>query len=510
MTLATLAASAVLGQSAPVLTKTKIVDAAIFMNGSTLTVREVTVPASGEVLVEDPPKAASGTLWIFGDGKSRIESVVMTTVVDNSETRVSVSTVAQALEANIGKTMDIRWVDHSERRTINGVVKSIANGLVVIEETGSLERNFINLTAITSFKGGSDLVYERVQKLEKSTAALRIRATAGSVVRLMGLQKGAVWTPAYYFDISDPKKMQIVAKATVVNELADLNGINVRLVTGFPNVISLGQLDALTDYEVFGYPDGFYRGAGRSSSGLLPEGTQGLTYKPAMNELIFRDESGRVSGVGDGFRGEDLFFTPLNNVTLKMGERGYYVLFQAESEYEHVYTLNLPVSTEEDSPEVWHEIELKNNEERPWTPGSAFVVKDGQMMGQDSLSYTAPGMKTAVKISKALDIATDASEEEISRERGALKDREGEPTHDLVTVRGRVELQNFKDSDVQMRITKEVLGEVDSAIGSERVLKTAKRLNQVNANSMIEWRPLLKKGEKRTFEYTYKVYIASN
>jgi hypothetical protein len=146
---------------------------------------------------------------------------------------------------------------------------------------------------------------------------------------------------------------------------------------------------------------------------------------------------------------------------------------------------------------------------QPWTTGSALVMQNGEMLGTDELKYTTPGTKDYLKISKALDVAADVREEEISRERGAIKDRFNNATHDLVTVKGTMELINYKGLEIQMKISKQVEGEIVKADGSERTFKSAKRLNQVNPTSVIEWRPKLAKGAKRTFEYTYSVYVSA-
>ena len=37
-------------------------------------------------------------------------------------------------------------------------------------------------------------------------------------------------------DISEPNKARLAAKAEVMDEVCDLNGVDVKLVTGFPNL----------------------------------------------------------------------------------------------------------------------------------------------------------------------------------------------------------------------------------------------------------------------------------
>lgn len=516
MTLATFAASAVLGYSAaPELTKTKIVDATIFKNGTAVAIHQVTVPDSGEVLIEEPPIAALGTLWIYAEGKGSISSVVMTKWKNETEATVPVGSVAEALALNIGKAMVLRWYDNKEWQDLKGKVVSVSNQLVVIEESTTKANMFVTIGSIGSFKGGDDLKWTRVVKNMEEKPVLRVTAKAGTKVNIMGLQSGLNWVPAYQIDITDPKKLKMTAKATVVNDLGDLDGIQARLVTGFPNFTTLGQWDPLTFVAAM-------MGRGNPGAG---GGFGGGAAAPAMqNSAAFRRESTSMDGfesftpqVGEGFSGEDLFFSPLNNVKLKEGERGYYVLFQTESDYQHLYTLDLPVSTASTGSRdylrneltVWHEIEFKNDMKQPWTTGTGLIMQNGQMLGMDELKYTTPGTKAYLKVAKALDVAAELREEEVARERGALKNQYNTVTHDLVTVKGTLELTNYKGVDVEVKTSKQLEGEVIKAEGSAKTFKSALRLNQVNPTSVIEWRPTLKKGETKKFDYTYKVYVAA-
>lgn len=510
MTLATLAASAVLGWTAePELTKTKIVDATIFKNGSAVTIHQVTVPSSGEVLIEEPPIAALGTLWIYAGGNAKISSVVMTQVKGESERTIRPDSIGGALALNSGKAMEIVYSEGGVVKTIAGTLLEVSGSLAIFTDAQE-KRVFLALGSILSFRGDGDLTYTRVVKDTTMVPALRVKATPGAKVNLMGLQAGMTWVPAYQVDISDKTKLKMVSKATVVNDLGDLDGVTARLVTGFPNLTTMGQWDPLT------YVGSIMRGGG--NGGMAPGAAMTQNAAPMRRESASDSSFGSFEpNVGEGFSGEDLFFTPLKDLLLKQGERGYYVLFQTESPYSHLYTLGLPPSmaeggdrdySSEELP-VWHEIEFDNTMKQPWTTGTALVMQNGEMLGTDELKYTTPGTKAYLKISKALDVAADVREEEVSRERGAIKDRFNNATHDLVTVKGTMELINYKGLEIQMKISKQIEGEVVSAEGSERTFKTAKRLNQVNPTSVIEWRPKLAKGAKRTFEYTYSVYVSA-
>lgn len=480
----------------------KIVDATIFKNGYAVTIRQVSVPASGELLVKSPPLAVTGTLWVYAQGPGQVTSVVATTTEEEVSKTIPAGSVGEALALNKGKTMTINWFNQTAWEQVTGKVVEVNNQLAVIELTSG-ERMFVQLSTIGSFKGTSDLVWTRVEKSKVETSVLRIRATPNSRVNLMALQPGMTWHPAYLLDLSNPTNLKLTAKATIVNDLDDLAGIEVRLVTGFPNIDYLGQWDPLTYLQV----------ARASAAPSAPAANQSVYGRRESAEGAMFDSF--VPIASEGFSGEDLFFLPLKAVELKKSERGAFILFQAESAYRHVYTLDLPSTTvssgtqdyDRNQLDIWHSIEFDNNTKMPWTTGTALIVQNGQMLGEDELKYTTPGTKASVELAKALDIAAEAREEEVARERGVLKDQYGNPRWDLVTVKGTVEITNLKGVDVDLRIRKLVEGEVVESGGAAKVTKSAKRLNQVNITSVLEWRPKLSKGGKTTITYTYKVYV---
>ena len=53
----------------------------------------------------------------------------------------------------------------------------------------------------------------------------------------------------------------------------------------------------------------------------------------------------------------------------------------------------------------WHEIELTNTQENPWTTGSLFVTQEPFLpLGQQMLKYTPPGQKARIKLAQAINL----------------------------------------------------------------------------------------------------------
>jgi hypothetical protein len=122
--------------------------------------------------------------------------------------------------------------------------------------------------------------------------------------------------------------------------------------------------------------------------------------------------------------------------------------------------------------------------------------------------YTSTGADFMVKMSKALDIRVEAREEEVSRQRGALR-TQGGAVYDLVTLKGTISLRSFKSGAVSMRIQKSLTGEVTLSTGDAQVVKLAKGLIEINPRSQLTWTPTLGAGKELQLTYTFKVYVNS-
>ena len=349
---------------------------------------------------------------------------------------------------------------------------------------------------------------------------------------MISLESGMTWAPAYAVDISSKDKLSLVAKATVMNDLEDMKGVEARFVTGFPNVPFAGTPEPLlsgqTVYGLFGLasppqPSSALARAGakqmKGGSGLVPDGIDFISYNPTDNSLIV--DQGMSTSRLPGQQLEDLFFYRQPDVTLQKGERAYYALFHAEAPYKEVYTWDLadPVTnnfnyrspTDNAAPEdVWHTLEFKNTSGQPLTNAVATTVQKGQILGQDMMNYVSVGGDAELKITKALDVRAETSEEEVSRERGAIRwFVNNTPQFDLVTLKGTLQVTNMKTEPVIPRIRHTFTGDLISTDGDPIVKKTARGLRDTNPTGLLTWNKTLDKGQKLNLTYTYKLYVHS-
>lgn len=484
---------------------TTIVAASLFKNGYSVVVREAPL-VNGEAVITDIPKPALGTLWITATAGVTLLEVVNGTEAIKGEAKAG--SLDEMLVMNEGKSVTLQV---NQMGSLQGTLLSATGTVVIMDTVGGIQA--VHKNAI-QWMTGSKLVWSK--ETETQRRVLRVKAkdkTAGKVI-LIGLERGMTWAPAYSIDISDPKKLSIVGKATILNDLGDLGGVEVRLITGFPNVPFAGTSDPLTSGHTVDQFVGQLMALGAPQDAMARPGamSQNAMRRDRMQEF---DEAFQISSL-PGMTAEDLFFYRQPSVSLKKGERGYFVLFKHEAAYEHLYTWSIPDTLPEDNRpvpssetigDVWHALKFKNGSAMPWTTAPATVFKNGEILGQDESRYTAIGADALIKITKALEVRADQSEAEESRERGALKVYSSNPTHDLVTVKGTLEVQNRKSEAIKMKITKDVTGEVIASTGEAKVAKTAKGLRDVNASARIEWTPTVEAGKTVTLTYTYKVYV---
>jgi hypothetical protein len=216
---------------------------------------------------------------------------------------------------------------------------------------------------------------------------------------------------------------------------------------------------------------------------------------------------------------EDLFFYKQPDLTLKKGERSYIVLFDMEAPYQDLYTWDQVDSTRnnveyqpvpEGPGDVWHELTFTNTSGQPFTTAVATTMRDGEVIGQDTMHYVSPKAKAELRITKALDIRAEAAEEEVTRQREALKRTPNSSAYDEVTLKGTLAITNSKSQEVKLRIRKDFTGELVSSDDNPESTKTVKGLIQINPTGRLVWNLTLKPGEKRKITYTYKLYVRAN
>jgi hypothetical protein len=217
-----------------------------------------------------------------------------------------------------------------------------------------------------------------------------------------------------------------------------------------------------------------------------------------------------------GQAAEDLFLYPLEDVTLNKGEVGNYPLFTESVPYVEVYQWEIPdyITPEEQyrresgapQPEVvWHNLRLTNDTKLPWTTAPVQLMKEGNIIGQDTLSYTPGKAETTVRITRALSVKAEQVERETARDREAVQ-LYGD-YFDRLAIEGTLEVTNYQDKQVSLEIKKTLSGDVKSSTPPAKDVTLARGLARMNPVHELTWTITLKPGESREITYLYAALI---
>ncbi len=493
--------------------------ASLFKNGFAVVTRSLPISHAGEILVDNMPGASFGTLWFGATSGVKLDEIETVNTRGSSTQMLSMDEI---LVANIGKSIKITRREGNTTATASVRLLSVVGDTVVIEAEGNTQViSKSSITSVGSVAGGK-LTYQR--QVTTFQRQLRIRTTGGSgTVTMVSLERGMTWSPAYAVELNNNNTLSLVAKATLVNDLEDLDSVEAKFVTGFPNVPFAGLLDPLTSGQsvdlLVGFLDSFGTGNfGFGKSMYLTQNSQGGGggFGGGRAEAApVAMGSGSSTSPLSGMQQEDLFFYRQPHVKVQRGERAYYVLVRATAPYEDLYTWDvdeLSATNGEyrplpDTPrDVWHTLKFKNTSGQPLTTAAASTFKDGELLGQDTLKYVPKDGEAELKITKAMNIHAEGTEEETARERVILTKYYNAP-YDYVTVKGTLQVTNSADKSIKMRIRREFTGEVVSAEGDATKTKTIKGLASVNPSSRLVWVKDIAPGQTMKLTYTYKIYV---
>jgi len=504
----------------------KVASISLFKNGYAYVTREIAVK-DGVANVVEIPQASLGTLWFWTEG-GNLESITSDEQLNKKTDVVPIETIAQLLENNVGKSVVVEARNPNLTTiTLEGKIISATGDLVIFDVKG--EKMAITKGAIHTIRSSEPGFAVTISKISQSTQRYyRIKVSGkAKTVMMMSLEKGASWAPAYALDTTHPKKLTLVARATLLNDLTNFDAVPTRLITGFPNLQFKDILEPLTAQMTLDQWLGYLSMEPRPNGGGGGFGGGGRREMMTQNAYSVADApapdwSGVPTNGGNGEKIGDLFFYDFGALTLKKNARVMQTLFRTESPYEHIYCwdiddevtnnaeyrpadVNQPTKVEE----VWHALKFKNTSGQPLTTGPASVYEKGQMIGQAQTSYVPRGADAELRITKALDIRPEQSEEEVTRERGAIKHPNGYPLFDLVTVKGTLVVKNQKSEPVKLVIKKNFTGEIIDAEKTPVITKTAKGLRDVNPKGKLTWTGSIPTGESITIKYTYKLYVRS-
>src|SRR4051812_22831058 len=339
ITFALLAAPA-LADETPV--KGKIVAADLFKNGLVVIRAEVALGGPGTYVLDEMPQPVHGTFFVESPGK--VEAVIKMRDVelpaaetppgnpqeDFAGKKVTIHFRNEKLPPVVGTMAKLKPEKPDEVVTaarLYGGVPPAARFLVVQTGRG---RSYIDQSEVATIEtDGAGTVKRRQPRM---LLTLGPTDAANTPVTVRYLARGLAWAPSYKLDITDPKTLTLEQQAVVRNELADLDGAEIRLISGFPSVQFAhvtSPLSARTSWATF-FNELASRGARYSDfAGNSVVSQQAIAYNPAP---------AAQPGLGAIPSGEgvDLHYQSIGKRTLAEGESLALTVATGKAGYERI------------------------------------------------------------------------------------------------------------------------------------------------------------------------------
>lgn len=515
----------------------KPVKLALYRNGYGLVTLQGNLGQDKRAQMGPLPVPALGSFWLHTPRETVLNRVVASF---RDFSCPDAPTVSNLLAANEGKrvhlcyqsgTQQVEQVDGTIVASPRAIQQGVGNliGGVVEESTEPLQGNVVLLSVerggtlalpvdnITSLSFEEPAAMPRQVK-KRPVVDLELEAPApGAPVAVSCLSSGISWQPSYRMTLGEAGKGMLEAKATIVNNLMNLDDVELELVSGFPSMENVGQVDPLA-----------MAGAPRL---MVNRVAYAKARSAGMMDLASAVEGETVeeSEPAGGVKTADLFFYPLPHFSAKSGDVTMKPLFASPIDYRSLYVWEVgdpsgfresAAGSRRQPPEIWHCIRFVNPLDMPLTDAPVELMEQGRLTGENSLSYTAPGRECTVRMGLAPRLETMKESRILSQKQldsegkeestwGSLsrKSRKGgqivEKTVE-VTLTLRNDSPEAADVEILQRLNGSVLQAGDGQVTSHPVLSRYERFQ--NPESAIRWNLTLKPQEKKQVVYTYKFY----
>jgi hypothetical protein len=397
-----------------------------------------------------------------------------------------------------------------DEQTVVGrfLVLQTAKGRVYVEPS--------EVAAVESEDAG-DKVMRRRPQLVLTLQAGKDKDAADAVetkVAIRYIAHGLSWAPSYRVDISDPKTLLLEQHAVIRNELADLDGVEIRLISGYPSVQYAHVRSPLAPRTSWVNFFSELSGSPRWEADALGNS---IVSQQAIS-FNTRAAHGLALGAPPAGEGVDLHYQSIGKRTLSDGDTLAVTVAKGKAEYERVVEWLVPDARnayghidprEGASDDVWDALRFKNPLSFPMTTGPASVVANGQFNGQRTSYWVNAGEETVLHVEKALSVRTRATENEQLPKDGSSRELIwiGGRQYRRTTVEGELAMSNHRKETISMLIRRRFSGELVSADGDPKRLLLAEGVYSVNKRQELLWNLPLKGGEEKKLKYTYTVLV---
>ena len=480
----------------------------IFKNGTCFVKREGLVTVTEKSFyIKAPEKILMGTYWLFVGKDASLHSIVVKT--DTFKTSHNARYLTGFLEANIGQNITLYGnAENTELRKLSGklldydVASSTmkvmtVNGKIIIAgaagfdwlETSGTPQSIIMVDSIIP-----------IAKVKLNKAVDNVWAST------ISLEKGVQWFPSYLFTVINDKEARLEMKATIANGETEYYNMPVDIIIGNPEMFYAQRLDPvsieyMSESLLGSRYDNNYSFANTVNVSNVASQAMSRTYGADTYSWSDDDEPGK-----SGQKLEDLYYYQLGVLDLEKNSRVIVPVMTTNVAYSEIYTIDLPENSTildgANSVQTYHSYMVNNNTNAPLTSGAVLVLNaENQPLAQAQLNYTPVKSSSELRLSKAVDVQVKNEEEESSREKSSLK-RNATAYFEKVTHTGTINLVNYKDKKITIRVTKRIDGIFIMADnnGKSRKLKTRDADDTI---AELYWQVEVGAGAKMQLKYTY-------
>ncbi len=178
------------------------------------------------------------------------------------------------------------------------------------------------------------------------------------------------------------------------------------------------------------------------------------------------------------------------------------------------------------APKVMHKIRLANSADCPLTTAPALILRDGRVISQGMMTYTAVGASSDLELTAAVDISVKKVDEETERLPNAANWNGS--SYDRSNLTGTINLTNRRADTIKLEVKRSVLGTIDSADNNGKITHLGRNEGEwfttnglpywwgwyswpswwyhFNAIGQINWDLQLKSGENITLQYKWHYF----
>jgi hypothetical protein len=486
------------------LAKMPVQEVTVFKDGHAYVMHQGTMPvdASGNVVLDLLPNPVLGTFWPYSlDKNAKLHSV--TASRRNVKVERTSLTVRELLEANPGAEVSltegnkppysatiVKLLSQSteELEALNpaGSEVTTRKGTVLLLKTLDGTR-CVPIDSITDVKFLGQFETKISSEEYRNLLSLKLDwggqpAAKTADVGMAYVQKGIRWIPNYRIDLDANGKAVVKLQATILNELIDLKNATVNLVIGVPSFEFKETTDPIALNSTLAQLSPYFVSADSQFSNAIASNRVMTQQMGRMGEMRPPGAAPAAPDLGPNVGenvNEDLFVFTLKNVTLAKGQRMVLPITQQTVDYKDVYTLDVSYAPPVDvrrqpndpraaelqkllaAPKVMHKIRLTNGNSQPFTTAPALLMKDGKVLSQGMMMYTAKGATVDLTLTTAVNVRVKKTDVESKRTPNA-QNFDGHPFW-RVDIASKLELMNYGTKPIEVEVTRHVLGNLDKA-----------------------------------------------